>query len=885
MNNLFPAMILLVGILLTMTVWQTVRHQENEKSRVEFERLLQQTADAIQDRLKAHGQVLRGVAGLFSANRLADKNVTRAEFRAFVAALNLNERYPGIQGVGFSKLISPGQLADHQRAIRAEGFPAYALRPTGERGHYSSIIYLEPFDWRNQRAFGYDMYSEAVRQRAMDRAWKSGAAALSGRVTLVQETDKDIQAGVLMYLPIYRGGTTPTNENQRLDELVGWAYSPLRMKDMMSSLLERDIPHIAGRIAFSIHDGESAGPAALLFSTGDVNKPEEGRFRATRKLDVVGQQWLLSAHTLPIPGGATGIEKSQVVLVAGVCVSLLLAFINMMLLRNSARLATAMGQLQESEVRFRELVENVPGFTYRCLLDADWTMQYFNPGFNELTGYAADDFINNRVRSYASIIHPDDVAAVDRAVREGVSNRRPYEMEYRVIDAGGLTLWVGERGCGHYGKDGRADYLVGVIFDITARRQNELELEQHRHHLEAMVEERTSALTIAKEAAEAANRAKSTFLANMSHELRTPMNAIMGLTDIVLRRITDPKQIDQLTKVKQASTHLLSVINDILDISRIEAGRMTLEETGFRLGEVLENLQTMIGPRAAEKHLRLDVEVEPGLEARPLRGDPLHLAQILINLAGNAVKFTAAGTVTVRAQVAEDGADACLLRFEIADTGIGIAPKDQPRLFTAFEQADGSITRKYGGTGLGLTISKRLVHMMGGTIGVESAEGQGSTFWFTVRLSKSADTVAPAPTVAQDTPEARLKASFAGTRILLAEDEPINQEVSRELLENVGLVVDLAEDGQQALELARQHIYALILMDMQMPNLNGVDAARAIRALPGYADQPILAMTANAFDEDRQICIDAGLNDHIGKPVDLDKLFETLLKWLDRSKG
>jgi CheY-like chemotaxis protein len=292
---------------------------------------------------------------------------------------------------------------------------------------------------------------------------------------------------------------------------------------------------------------------------------------------------------------------------------------------------------------------------------------------------------------------------------------------------------------------------------------------------------------------------------------------------------------------------------------------------------------SLIGHKVTDKGLKLRVDLSPEVARLTLLGDPLRLGQILLNLTANALKFTDQGSITVRIRLLDDQPDEVLLRCEVADTGIGIAAEDQKRLFTAFEQADGSMTRKYGGTGLGLAISKRLVKMMGGEVGVESTVGQGSTFWFTVRLDKAPTVngaVPSAPTFAQDSAEARLKAKFSGTRILLAEDEPINQEVSRGLLEDVGLSVDLAEDGVQAVELAKRTRYALILMDMQMPNLNGVDATRAIRALPGYAQTPILAMTANAFDEDRQVCIEAGMNDHIGKPVDPERLFETLLKWL-----
>jgi CheY-like chemotaxis protein len=263
-----------------------------------------------------------------------------------------------------------------------------------------------------------------------------------------------------------------------------------------------------------------------------------------------------------------------------------------------------------------------------------------------------------------------------------------------------------------------------------------------------------------------------------------------------------------------------------------------------------------------------------------LLGDPLRFGQILNNLVGNALKFTAHGSITVRTRLLEDTPEGVLLRIEVVDTGIGIAQEDQIRLFNAFEQADGSMTRKYGGTGLGLAISKRLVQLMGGEIGVESTSGQGSTFWFTVRLSKASDTVLPGPAFTGKSAHERLLDEYAGTRVLLAEDEPINQEVSRSLLEEAGLIVDVADDGLQALELAKQNAYALILMDMQMPLMNGVEATIAIRTLPKYAKTPILAITANAFDEDRQICVDAGMNDHLAKPINSESLYQTLLAWL-----
>ncbi len=382
--------------------------------------------------------------------------------------------------------------------------------------------------------------------------------------------------------------------------------------------------------------------------------------------------------------------------------------------------------------------------------------------------------------------------------------------------------------------------------------------------------------------AEAASRAKSSFIANMSHELRTPMTAIIGMNSLALRRATDPRLIDQLGKIGKAAQHLLGVINNILDLSKIEADRLTMEQVDFRIGEVVENLASLMGQRITEKGLRLCIDLPSALGISPLRGDPLRLTQILLNLVGNAVKFTPTGEIVLSVAQIESGADDVLVRFEVRDRGIGIAPEEAARLFNAFEQAGASTTRKYGGTGLGLAISRRLALQMGGDIGVESVPGEGSTFWFTARLGIGSAVRSDA-TGKPVSAESLLQAEFAGARVLLVEDEPVNQEVSLCLLEDAGLVVEVADDGLVAVEMARQTSYDLILMDMQMPRMNGLEATRRIRADSANTGTPILAMTANAFVEDRQACLEAGMNDHITKPVDSDLLFETVLKWLSRS--
>jgi two-component system sensor histidine kinase/response regulator len=424
---------------------------------------------------------------------------------------------------------------------------------------------------------------------------------------------------------------------------------------------------------------------------------------------------------------------------------------------------------------------------------------------------------------------------------------------------------------------GSSNYLQSICRDITERQRVEAELDLYRHHLEELVDTRTRELAEAKMAAEAASAAKSAFVANMSHEIRTPLNAIVGLTHLLRRGHPDPAQKDKLDKIVDASRHLLSVINDILDFSKIEAGKLNLNVTDFAPDRMLDNVFSMIGPKVAEKRLELVVDRD---ELPPvLVGDSTRLAQALLNYLSNAVKFTEHGRVGVRVSKSEETTADLLVRFEVTDTGIGIAPAKIRDLFAAFEQVDVTTSRRYGGTGLGLAITRRLAHLMGGKAGAQSVPGAGSTFWFTARLGKSKLGLKELSEPLAST-ELSLHNMPAGTRILLAEDNRINQEVAVELLTEAGLKVEIASNGFEALEKARSGGYDLILMDMQMPGMDGLEATRAIRALPACATLPIIAMTANAFDEDRELCKAAGMNDFVVKPVDPERFFGTLSRWL-----
>jgi signal transduction histidine kinase/ActR/RegA family two-component response regulator len=413
--------------------------------------------------------------------------------------------------------------------------------------------------------------------------------------------------------------------------------------------------------------------------------------------------------------------------------------------------------------------------------------------------------------------------------------------------------------------------MANAILD----RENELREANTR--LEARVSERTVALSQAKEVAEEASRAKSIFLANMSHEIRTPLNAISGMALLMRRAGLPPDQSERLGKLEAAGVHLLEVINMVLDLSKIEAGKFVLDENPFPPGSLFENVRSMLQERALEKNLQLICEL-PELPAQVI-GDQTRLQQALLNYAGNAVKFTEQGCVTLRAVIEAEDAEQILLRFEVSDTGIGISREAQTRLFCAFEQADGSTTRKYGGTGLGLAITAKIAASMGGDAGVRSELKQGSTFWFSARLRKM--TGLPQLVQADQTDsESALRDEFAGSRILLVEDEPVNHEIALMLLEDIGFVVDSAEDGVRAVELASQQRYELILMDMQMPRMDGLEATRRIRDLPAGDELLIIAMTANAFVEDRERCIDAGMNYFATKPIDPDVFMNIILTGL-----
>jgi PAS domain S-box-containing protein len=514
------------------------------------------------------------------------------------------------------------------------------------------------------------------------------------------------------------------------------------------------------------------------------------------------------------------------------------------------------------------------------ITNAKIEIEWVNRAFEVRTGYRLEEIVG---RHPGTLLQgPQTDAAVVARLGEAIGHGQSADEELVNYTKSGEPYWVQLQITAVHDEQGQITRFISVQVDTTERRQYVQEVLQQKAVLEERVQQRTAELVSAKEQAEAATVAKSAFIANVSHEIRTPLQAIIGFTHLFRNTNVDAQQRDYLDKMIKAANGLMGLINDVLDFSKIESGTNVLKHEPFNLQGLFANLQSIIGTLAAQKGLVFKLEYAEGA-ALELMGDPLRLEQILLNLANNAVKFTQRGSVTIRGDAEPAISGGVRLTFRVSDTGIGVDPEQSAHVFKAFFQADNSAKRTYGGAGLGLAIAQRLAHDMGGQIGFTSELGVGSQFWFTVEMDVSTRALGVSVATDATLPPPVLGRALRGKRVLIAEDNEYNQQILAELLFAVGMRVTLASNGLHAIDaLTHSDTFDVVIMDVQMPEMDGLEAVRRIRALPRFATLPIVAMTANASDQDREACLAAGMNDYQSKPIDPVRLYSTLERWIER---
>jgi signal transduction histidine kinase/CheY-like chemotaxis protein len=546
-------------------------------------------------------------------------------------------------------------------------------------------------------------------------------------------------------------------------------------------------------------------------------------------------------------------------------------------------------ELLNNEVKMRraqdllsKLADQVPGtlFQFRMAPDGNFSVPFASQGMVEMFGLTPE-----QVREDASLVFE----AIPLVQRQGVIDSIQKSAQALENWAEVFPVELKERGQAWLHAQSRPELQAdgsilwhGFVTDATERMQARAQLLDMNETLESRVQARTRELLTALDSAEMAKTSRGQFLANMSHEIRTPMNTVMGMAHLALKTQPAPQMRHYLEKIQQSGAHLLNMINDILDFSKIDAGKLHLDMAIFALEPALQHIIQLSEGKAIEKGLHLQLELEPTVP-HFVRADALRLSQILLNFLNNAIKFTERGGVVLRVrnlepgpQVAGDGS--CLLRFEVADTGIGVDPEQGQRLFKSFEQGDNSTTRKFGGTGLGLAISSQLATLMWGSVGVSGQLGVGSTFWLEVRLEVAAQ-LGEQPLAPLRDVDAATQA-LCGKRVLVVDDNDFNLDVARGLLQDAAVEVAVARDGAQAVDALLRSPFDCVLMDVQMPVMDGLEATRRIRSTPALSHLTVIAMTANAGQEDRAKCLAAGMNEVIVKPVDPDDLFLTLARWI-----
>ena len=839
---------LAVGLLLFAVSARSIE----DDARLRFDNEARGIQERLDSAIASYGRAVRGVVALHAAGN-ADGPPERDAFQRYVAALDIARDYPAIEGVNFATHVPARERDAFVAGMRRAGNPDFDIRPAGRRAYYEVVSYEYPHDPSNRR-LGIDMAANPAVAATLAHARDSGGMSASGQPMYLRHPTPHIAIG--MRLPVYRGGTLPPDVEARraafvgtvgvafsVQELVSGALGSLEARPLRMSLYGSTAPYAAGTPA-----APAAGDRLLDGPEVRAGAPDPAtHFVSVQGVNFAGSQWkahISARKDAMLVGLSRHLPWAAFVAGSGATLLVYVLFLAQWRSRRAA---------DQQRLLLDTVLDNLDAEVY--LKDDARRIRYLNAKGANALGRPAAELIGLRDVEAMPPAQADAAWEHERAILEGGSRSTVQVEQAAPTDGGGARQLWSVRVPLQVGED---PAVLCVSTDVS---------ELHR----------------LKARADAASKAKSDFLSNMSHEIRTPMNSIIGMTHLALNAAPDPRQRDYLEKIYHSGQHLLGIINDILDFSKIEAGMLELRRETFMVDALMRNVEVQLGAQAAAKGLGFDVEIAPEL-MRPLCGDVLRLEQVLINFAGNAVKFSERGRIKLRAHLTRAFGPEVLVRFEVQDRGIGIAPDALPQLFTPFQQADPSATRRHGGTGLGLAISRQLAELMGGEVGVTSDPGSGSTFWFTARLSLEDRAAivglgaAPAPAIAR----------LDECAVLLVEDNPFNQQVARELLEQAGADVTVAGDGAQALEaMARAAMagtrFDCVLMDVQMPVMDGLEATRRIRANAALKDTLVVAMTANAGVDDRARCLEAGMNEFLAKPVVPELLAATIARCLGRT--
>jgi PAS domain S-box-containing protein len=834
---------LLVGALMYMGAARTV----DDGARQRFDAIALGTQARLGTVIKSYTEVLRALSALFQAD---GQPVTRQQFHRYVQGLGMAEHFPAIGNVNYAAWVRDDQRDAFVEAVRADrsldpaGYPGFTIKPSGRRAGYTVLTYLEPLV---AEKFGVDLSANPAVVHALEESRDTGGISASGQPVQVSLPTPHIALG--MRLPVYRGGVAPASVGERRAAYLGTVGIGFSVPALVRGALgERSAAPVAmalyagagtarpgGELAIDAHD-------RLLYGEDSAHQERvhdrDAWFEVVLPVDFNGSLWKarFAARKADLRYGFDRYFP-WLALACGFGGTLLIysLFLKLYWSRRAAI---------EQRTLLDTVLDNLDAVVY--MKDRDGRYSYVNAKTAGMLGRPVGQVLGRRDRDLMPQQQADLLWERDKLVFARAA-RRASQVAFTRADGAVRQLWsvkvpmMGE---------GEVAAVLCVSTDVT-----------ELHQLKAQ--------------ADAANKAKSDFLSNMSHEIRTPLNSIVGMTWLALKSVSDPRQRDYLEKIHHSGQHLLGIVNHILDFSKIEAGRLELELLDFTLDTLMRNVCAQLGEEAAAQGLALECEVAPEL-ARPLRGDPLRLEQVLLNFTSNAIKFSARGSVKVSARALHGFGPDTLVRFEVQDGGIGIDRADLDRLFTPFHQADPSTTRRYGGTGLGLAISKQLAELMGGEVGVESEPGKGSTFWFTARLANGAQGAAggAAP------PPAQAGQLLAGVAVLLVEDNEFSQQVGRELLEAALATVVVANNGAEALDLMRQQRFDCVLMDVQMPVMDGYEATRRIRNDPQLRDAIVIAMTANAGVDDRARCVAVGMNEFVTKPIAPELLYAAINRCL-----